>query len=56
MSWNPRANLANHGFGPGWIEIFLQILIRIDFWPGSFRTRLIRIEPVVSRVGSPTRR
>jgi len=23
MGWNPRTNLAHHGFGPGWVEIFL---------------------------------
>jgi len=23
MGWNPRANPAYHGFGPGWVEIFL---------------------------------
>jgi len=51
MGWNSRANSAHHGFRPGWVEIFLQILIRVDFWPGSFRTRFIRVEPVVSRVG-----
>jgi len=59
MGWNPRANPAHHGFGPGepgWVEIFLQISIRVDFWPGSFRIRIIRVERVVSRVGSPTRR
>jgi len=31
MDWNPQANLAHHGFGSGWVEIFLQILIRVDF-------------------------
>jgi len=31
MGWNPRANPAHHRFGPGWIEIFLQISIRVDF-------------------------
>ena len=35
MSWNLRANPAHHGFGSGWVEIFLQISIRVDFWPGS---------------------
>jgi len=56
MGWNSRGNPAHHRFGTGWVEIFLQISIRVDFWPGSFRTRLIWVEPVVSRVGSPTRR
>jgi len=27
MGWNPRANPAHHGFGSGWVEIFLQISI-----------------------------
>jgi len=31
MGWNPRANPAHHGFGPSWVEIFLQISIRTDF-------------------------
>jgi len=35
MGWNPRVNLTHHGFGPGWVEIFLQISIRVDFLPDS---------------------
>jgi len=32
MGWNPRrANPAHHRFGSGWVEIYLQILIRVDF-------------------------
>jgi len=31
MGWNPRANPAHHGFRQGWVEIFLQISIRVDF-------------------------
>jgi len=23
MGWNPRANPAHHGIGPGWVENFL---------------------------------
>jgi len=49
MSWNLGANLAQHRFRPGLVEIFLQISIRVDFWLGSFRTRLIRVD-------SPTRK
>jgi len=41
-------------FKQGWIEIFLQILVRINFWPSPPRTQLTWVEPVVSRVGSPT--
>jgi len=50
MGWNPQAEPVHHGFRSGWVEIFLQISIRVDFWLGSFRTRLTRVEPVVSRV------
>jgi len=35
MGWNPWVNPAHHGFESGWVEIFLQISIRVDFWPGS---------------------
>ena len=35
MGWNSRANPAHHGFGLGWVEIFLQISIWVDFLPGS---------------------
>jgi len=40
----------------GWIGLIfvLQILIRIDFLSGSFRTWLIRVKLVVSRVGGYT--
>ena len=31
MGWNLRANLVQYRFRPGWVEIFLQILIRVDF-------------------------
>jgi len=31
MGWNPLANSAHHEFEPGWVEIFLQILIWVDF-------------------------
>jgi len=24
MGWNPRANLAHHGLGSGWVEIFYK--------------------------------
>jgi len=39
MGWNPRVNLAHHGFRLGWTwtEFFLQISIRVDFWPDSSR-------------------
>jgi len=34
MGWNPQANPAHRrGFGLGWVEIFLQILIRVNFDP-----------------------
>ena len=31
MGWNPRANPTHHRFRSGWVEIFLQISIRVDF-------------------------
>jgi len=31
ICWNPRANPAHHGFESSWVEIFLKILIRVDF-------------------------
>jgi len=31
MGWNPRANLAHHGFGSGWVETFLQISVWVNF-------------------------
>jgi len=52
---NSWVNLIHHGYGPGWVKIFLQMLVRINFWPDSPRTRLTRVESVVSRVGPPTR-
>jgi len=52
---NPWVNLVHHGFRTGWIEIFLQISVRVNFWLGPPRTWLIRVEPVVSRVGLPIR-
>jgi len=27
MGWNPRVNLAHHGFEPGWVEFFQYWLI-----------------------------
>ena len=56
MGYNPRANLAHHGFGSSWVEKELQISVRVKNKPNPLRTRLIRIEPVMSRVGSSTRR
>jgi len=56
MGWNPWANPIHHGLGLGWVEFFLQILIRVDFLPGSPRIWLTRIEPVVSRIGLQTRK
>jgi len=50
----PRANLIHDGFKLGWVEFFLQILIRVDFWLDLSRTWLTRVEPVVSRISSPT--
>jgi len=48
MGWNPRrANPAHHRFGSGWVEIYLQILIRVDFWASSSRTRLTEVEFMV---------
>jgi len=55
MGYNPRASPAHHGFGSGWIEKKLQISVRVKNEPNPPRTRLIRVEPVMSRVGSPTR-
>jgi len=51
MGWNLQVNSAHHGFRSGWVEIFLQISIRVDFRPGSSRTRFIRVESMVSQVG-----
>jgi len=31
MGWNLRVNPAHHEFGSGWVEILLQISIRVDF-------------------------
>jgi len=55
MGYNPRAKLAHHGFGPGWVEKSLQILVQVKNEPNPLRTRIIRVEPVMSRVGSLTR-
>jgi len=55
MGYNPRANPIHHGFGSGLVEKKLQILVRVKNEPNPLRTRLIRDEPVMSRVGSPTR-
>jgi len=35
MGWNPQGNSTHNGFGSGWVKNFLQISIRVDFWPGS---------------------
>jgi len=35
MGWKSQANSAHHWFGPGWVEFFLQISVRVNFWPGS---------------------
>jgi len=48
MDYNPRANLAHHGFGSGWVEKKLQISVRVKNEPNPLRTRLIRVEPVMS--------
>ena len=52
MGYNPRANPAHHGFGPGWVEKKLQISVRVKNEPNPLRTRLIRVEPVISQVGA----
>jgi len=44
---NPWANPTHHKFGPGWVEIFLKISVRVNLLPDPSRTRL-------TRVGSPT--
>jgi len=31
MSWNLQDNSAHRGFGSGWVEIFLQISIQVNF-------------------------
>jgi len=49
MSYNPQVNPAHHGFGSGRIEKKLQISIRTKIEPNLLRTRLIRIEPVMSQ-------
>jgi len=54
MGYNPPANLTHHRFRSGWVEKKLQILIRVKNEPNPLRTRLIRVEPVMSRVDSPT--
>jgi len=45
MGWNSRANPAHHGFRPGWVEFFLQISIRVDFWPDSPGTHRVGFRP-----------
>jgi len=55
MGYNPRANPAHRGFGLDWVEKKLQISVRVKNEPHPLRTRLIRVEPMMSRVGSPTR-
>jgi len=55
MGYNPRANPTHHGFRPGWVEKKLQISVRVKNEPNPLRTRLIQVELVMSRVGSPTR-
>jgi len=32
LSWNAWTNSINHRFGLGWIEMFLQIWVRVSFW------------------------
>jgi len=54
MSSNLRVNPAYYEFGLCWVEIFLQISIRVNFWLDPPRTRLTLIEPVVSWIDSPT--
>jgi len=54
MGYNPRANPAHHGFRLGWVEKKLQISVRVKNEPNPLRTRLIWVEPVMSRVDSPT--
>jgi len=54
MARNPRANPAHQGFGPGWIENFYKFQYMLTF--DSLRIRLTRVEPVMSRVDSPTRK
>jgi len=55
MGYNLRVNSAHHGFGSGWVEQKLQISVQIKNEPNPLRTRLIWVEPVISRVGEPTR-
>jgi len=40
----------------GWdgLNFFLQLSIQVNFWPSLQRTRLTRVELVMSRVGSST--
>jgi len=54
MGYNPRANPAHNGFGSGWVEKKLQISVRVKNESNPLKNRLIRVEPVMSRVGSPT--
>ena len=55
MGYNPRTNPIHHRFESGWVEKKLQISVRVNNEPNPLRIRLIRVEPVMSRVGSPTR-
>jgi len=55
MGYNPRVNPAHHGFGSDRVEKKLQISVRVKNELDSLKTRFIRIEPVMSRIGgSPT--
>jgi len=40
---NSWANPVHHEFKPGWIKIFLQILIWVNFWPSPPRTQLTEL-------------
>jgi len=56
MDYNLRVNPVHHEFRSGWIEKNLQLLVRIKNEYNPLRIRLIiRVEPVMSRDGSPTR-
>ena len=33
MDYNPRVNPAHHGFGSGWVEKKLQILVQVKIKP-----------------------
>jgi len=55
MGYNAQANPTHHGFGSGWIEKKLKILVRVKNKPNPLKTRLIRVELVMSWIDSPTR-